>query len=100
MIIVLTALSKKPDAEKLSRLLVEKRLAACVSILAPEKSIYRWKGRIIEDEEFLLLIKTTKDKYARLETTIRMNHPYDLPEIVMLKVDGGSKRYLDWVARL
>lgn len=99
MIIAFTTVAKKPDAERLARLLVEKRLAACVNILKMEKSVYRWKGKILEAGEFLLLIKTTKERYCRLETTIKLNHPYSMPEVIKIKVDGGLKKYLNWVAR-
>lgn len=99
MILILTTVPKQSDAEKLAKLLVEKKLAACVNIIKIEKSIYLWKGKIVENKEFLLIIKSTAGKYVKLERTIRKNHPYKLPEIVRLRVDGGYKKYLDWVAR-
>ncbi|MBS3068241.1 divalent-cation tolerance protein CutA [Candidatus Micrarchaeota archaeon] len=99
MIIILTTVPKQSDGEKLAKLLVEKKLAACVNIIKIEKSIFRWKGNIVENKEFLLIIKSTAEKYNKLERTIKKNHPYKLPEIVRLKVDGGLRKYLDWVAR-
>ena len=89
---------QKQDAEKLAKLLVEKRLAACINILKIEKSVYRWKGKIAEEGEYLLLIKSAK-AYEKLEREIRTNHPYKLPEIIRLNVNGGYKKYLSWIAR-
>ena len=98
MIVILTTVSKKQDAENLAKLLVEKRLAACVNIIKIEKSIFQWKGKVTEAEEFLLLIKTAKP-YEKLERFIRKNHPYKLPEIISFPIAKGYKKYLDWVAR-
>ncbi len=99
MILILSTVPKLRDAESLAKLLVEKKLAACVNIIKIEKSIFKWKGKINSYPEYLLLIKSTAGKYTRLERAIKKNHPYALPEIIRLKVDGGLKKYLDWVAR-
>lgn len=96
-LIVMTNLPERASAEKLASLLLERRLAACVNLLAPCASVYRWRGEIQHDEEHPLLIKTTEDRYAELEAAIRANHPYELPEIVAVPVIQGLPAYLHWV---
>jgi len=98
VLVVLTTLEKQEDGERLAALLVERELAACVQILPPMVSIYRWQGAIERANEVLLLIKTTCAAYPRLETTIKENHPYQTPEIVALSVEAGSDEYLNWLA--
>ncbi len=78
--------------------MVEMRLAACVNILAPCRSVYRWQGNVQEDGEIPLIIKTTVELYPALETYLRQRHPYDLPEIVALDISQGMPEYLSWVA--
>ena len=97
MIIILTTVSKKPDAQNLAKKLVEKKLAACVNIIKIESSVYRWKGKVSSSGEYLLFIKTSR-RYAEVERFIRKNHPYELPEIIYFKIDGGLKEYLKWVS--
>jgi periplasmic divalent cation tolerance protein len=96
-LLVVTNLPDRESAEKLAGLLIERRLAACVNILAPCSSVYRWKGEIQHDEEHPLLIKTVEDRYAELEASIRANHPYELPEIIAVPVIRGLPAYLQWV---
>ena len=96
-LLVVTNLPDRESAEKLAGLLIERRLAACVNILAPCSSVYRWKGEIQHDEEHPLLIKTVEDRYAELETSIRANHPYELPEIIAVSLVRGLPAYLQWV---
>jgi periplasmic divalent cation tolerance protein len=98
ILLVLTNLPDRAAAERLADSLIEKRLAACVNILAPCRSVYRWKGAVQHDEEHPLLIKSTTEGYAALEATIRAGHPYDLPEIIAVPVDRGLPAYLEWVA--
>ena len=85
-------------AERLAEALVEERLAACVNILAPCTSVYRWNAAVETATEVPLLIKTTTVRYAALEAAIRARHPYELPEIVAVPVTQGLPGYLDWVA--
>ncbi len=99
MQIVLTTLPDADAAGKLARQLVEAGLAACVSVLAPCRSVYRWQDGIEQDEEVPLIIKTMPERYAALEAHIRAHHPYELPEIVALDVTRALPAYLDWVAR-
>jgi periplasmic divalent cation tolerance protein len=80
------------------RTLVEEHLAACVNVLPAMTSIYRWKGAVAQDPEEQVVIKTTTDRLARLETRLRELHPYELPEFLVLTADAGSEAYLRWVA--
>jgi len=96
-LLVITNLPDRASAEKLAALLIERRLAACVNILAPCSSVYRWQGAIQRDEEHPLLIKTARDRYADLEALIRANHPYELPEIVAVSIVHGLPAYLQWI---
>jgi len=97
-IIVLTNLPDKASATRLASLLVERRHAACVNILAECTSVYRWEGRVRTATEVPMLIKTSLSAYSRLEEEILANHPYELPEIVSVPLGAGLPAYLDWVA--
>jgi periplasmic divalent cation tolerance protein len=96
-LLVLTNLPDRAAAERIADLVIEKRFAACVNILAC-RSVYRWNGAVQRDEEHPLLIKTTADRYAELEAAIREAHPYELPEIIAVPIERGLTAYLDWVA--
>ena len=96
-LLVFTNLPDRASAERLADTLVEKHLAACVNILAPCRSAYRWKGAVQHDEEHPMLIKTTEARYAALEQAIRAGHPYELPEIIAVPIGRGLPAYLDWV---
>lgn len=97
-LLVLTNLPDRAAAERLAAELIEKQLAACVNILAPCRSVYRWKGAVQHEEEHPMLIKTTLERYAALEAALRSGHPYELPEIIALPIERGLAAYLDWVA--
>ena len=97
-LLVMTNLPDQASAETLAAALVENRLAACVAILQPCRSIYRWKGSVESSDEVPLLIKTTEARYAELENVIRTQHPYAIPEIVAFPVTAGLPAYLAWVA--
>jgi periplasmic divalent cation tolerance protein len=96
-LLVLTNLPDAESARNLADRLVEQHLAACVNILAPCRSIYRWQGQIATAEEVPLLIKTTSARYDALQAAIRAEHPYELPEIVAVPVTCGLPGYLAWV---
>ena len=96
-LLVLTNLPDRANADRLADSLVERRLAACVNILAPCRSVYRWKGAVQRDEEHPMLIKTTAERYSALEAAIRAMHPYELPEIVAVRIERGLPGYLAWV---
>ena len=97
VLLVRTNLPDAASAGRLAESLVGQRLAACVNVLAPCRSVYRWKGALQREEEVPLLIKTTASRYAALEAAIRAGHPYELPEIVAVPVEHGLAAYLDWV---
>lgn len=95
--IVLCTIDSIENAKKLAHNLVKDKLAACVNIVSGVTSVYEWKNEICEDNEYLLIIKTKSDLYEKLEAKIKELHPYEIPEIVSLKIDKGSKSYLDWI---
>jgi periplasmic divalent cation tolerance protein len=97
---VLTVWCTCPDmalAQRLARGLVDAGLAACVNILPEIRSIYRWQGQVHDEGEVLLIVKTTRLSYPKLESWLLDNHPYDVPEVLALPVQAGSADYLDWV---
>lgn len=94
---VQTTVADRDDAERIAELLVDGGLAACAQVLGPIHSRYRWHGRIETSEEWLLLIKTTRAAWPALESTMRVAHPYDEPELIALPVVAGSAGYLRWV---
>jgi len=96
-LLVLTNLPDREAAERLAGALVEQRVAACVNILAPCRSVYRWKGAVQREEEHPVLIKTTAERYPALEAAIRAAHPYELPEVVAVPIERGLPAYLAWV---
>lgn len=96
-LLVITNLPDAYSAHALAGALVEARLAACVNILAPCRSVYRWQGKTEHAEEVPVLIKTTAARYAALEAAIRARHPYELPEIIAVPVDRGLPEYLAWI---
>ncbi len=90
-----------PDSESASRLshsLVEQRLAACVSQIPGLASVYPWQGKIETASEVLLVIKTRADQWDRLQTFLKTHHPYELPEILAVPIEDGSKAYLSWIS--
>jgi len=98
-IVVLVTCAKEKEAVRLARALVADRLAACVNIHgAPVRSIYRWKGRVEEAREWLLVIKTTQRRFAALCATIARKHSNEVPEIIALPIVDGSAAYLRWIA--
>lgn len=97
-IVVLTTTETPQQAEQIAQLLLEAELAACVQILPPMTSIYRWQGKIERATETLLLIKTLQEKYPALEAALKTHHPYQTPEIIALPVADGSAAYLTWLA--
>lgn len=96
-LLVLSNLPDRPAAEILAVALVQRQAAACVNILSPCKSVYRWKGAVEETEEVPVFIKTTEDRYSLVEKIIRELHPYELPEIVALNLSEGLPAYLQWL---
>jgi periplasmic divalent cation tolerance protein len=97
VIVVLTNLPDSEAAFNLARELVQLRLAACVNVLAPVTSFYRWEGKDEQATEYPLLIKSTHERYIELEEAIRKRHPYSLPEIVAWPIAQGFAGFLRWV---
>lgn len=97
-LVVLVTCRSAEEARRIARELVEARLAACGNIVeTPVRSIYRWKGKIETAREYLLLVKTSRRRFAALEQTVKRLHSYDLPEIIALPVASGSPQYLKWI---
>jgi len=81
----------------IAKALVEEQLAACVNILSPMRSIYRWDGKVIDDREWLLLIKTRAERFAAVETRVKALHSYQVPEVIALPIMAGTEEYLRWL---
>ncbi len=95
--IILTTTGSKKEAEKIANALVERQLAACVNILGPTTSVYRWENKVEFAEEYLLLIKTTEDAFEPVRRAVRELHSYELPEFIELSVSRGEGKYLAWL---
>lgn len=95
--LVLTTASSQEEARRLAKTLVERRLAACVNIVPNINSIYRWKEKVEESQEFLLLMKTTESAIPKLRDAIQELHSYEVPECIVLLIEEGSTAYLDWI---
>ena len=96
-LLVISNLPDRASAEALARALIDRRAAACVNVLAPCLSVYRWKAAVETTEEHPVFAKTTRDRYELLERVIRELHPYELPEIIAVPLAGGLPAYLQWV---
>jgi periplasmic divalent cation tolerance protein len=96
-IVVFVTCGSEEEALKIANALVESRLAACVNLVAPIRSIYRWEERIWDEKEWLLIIKTQKDRFEDLEKKVKSLHSYSVPEIVSLPIGEGSSSYLNWI---
>jgi periplasmic divalent cation tolerance protein len=95
--IVLCTAGSEDEARKIARHLVEQRLAACVNIVPRVESIYRWQGKVESSGEWLLLIKTTVERFPSVLAAIRALHSYELPECVAIGIEDGSAGYLEWI---
>mgnify|MGYP001563563255 CR=1 FL=1 len=97
-IIILSTAASRKEAVKIANILLKKKLCACVNIIDGLDSIYRWKGKVERSKENLLIIKTTKGMFEKVEKEIVKNHSYDTPEIIAMPVVTGNKRYLGWIS--
>ena len=97
VVVVLLTAPDPETAQRIAQALVEERLAACVNVLPGVRSIYRWQGAVEQASEVLLIAKTQADRSDALAARVRALHPYELPEVVVLPVSGGSEAYLGWV---
>lgn len=96
-VVVLSTVATPEDAERIARELVERGLAACVSVVPGLVSLYRWKGKVEREEERLLLIKTRGERFPALREALVALHPYEVPEVLALPVAGGHPPYLAWL---
>jgi periplasmic divalent cation tolerance protein len=96
-VVAFSTVGTAEDAERISRALVERRLAACVNVVPGVVSVYRWKGNVLRDEERLLVIKTRAARLEALREALVALHPYDLPELVALPIEAGHEPYLAWL---
>ena len=94
---VITTLDNLDKAEEMAKELVKSGYASCVQISAKIRSIYKWKGKIEESDEYYLVVKTTEDLYNNVEELIKAHHNYELPEIIALKIERGYEPYLNWI---
>ena len=95
---VLTTVESPDEAERLGRSITGARLAACVQIVGPIRSLYWWQDKLDDAQEWLLLIKTTSERLNELEQHIKANHSYDTPEITATQIPWGSAEYLSWIS--
>jgi periplasmic divalent cation tolerance protein len=95
--VVLSTVSTKKEGERISRMIIREGLAACVNLIPGVKSIYSWKGRVCEEEEVLLVIKTVERRLYEIINKIKVLHSYEIPEILALRVQKGEKSYEDWL---
>ena len=97
--LVLVTVPSREDGERIAEALVGDALAACVNVIGPIRSIYRWQGAVCRDDEHLLLIKTTAAGYAALEARVLALHSYENPEVIALPVEQGAAAYLEWIGK-
>lgn len=95
--VILVTTGSEEQAVSIARALVGERLAACVNIVGPVRSIYRWRDGVEDDREYLLIIKTRALHYMKVETRVREMHTYEVPEVLALKADRGSPPYIQWL---
>jgi periplasmic divalent cation tolerance protein len=96
-LLVITNLPDQESAQRVAENLISRQLAACVNILAPCTSVYRWKGQVETAQEIPLLIKTLAIHYSKVEAAIRQQHPYELPEIIAVPLSAGLPEYFAWI---
>jgi periplasmic divalent cation tolerance protein len=97
VVIMVTAASRR-ECRKIARHLVDKKLAACVNITQPIESVYRWEGKIADEKEYLMLIKSTRELFPEIKLAISGLHSYHTPEIICLPIIEGSRDYLQWIS--
>ena len=96
-IVIFVTAGSEAEAEILATALVEEHLAACVNILSPIRSIYRWEGKVADDREWLLLIKTRAERFAAVEAKVKALHSYQVPEVIALPIVAGAEGYMRWL---
>jgi len=96
--LMLTTTSSREEADTIASELVSRRLAACVNILGPISSVYRWQGEVERSDEYLLFIKSTDAQTVPIQEAIRELHSFQVPELICITIDAGLESYLDWIA--
>jgi periplasmic divalent cation tolerance protein len=96
-VVCLVTIDDLRTATSIAHRLVETGLVACVNIIPEIRSIYRWKGEVCDDSERLLIMKTTEDRFDEVQAAVKELHPYEVPEIISLKIDQGLPEYLQWI---
>ncbi|TFG66132.1 MAG: divalent-cation tolerance protein CutA [Nitrospirales bacterium] len=96
-IVVLVTTGSEAEARRIARALVEQELVACVNVLPSVRSIFRWEGQVVEEQEFLLVAKTVSQAFERVATAVKSMHSYSLPEVIALPIQQGLPEYLRWV---
>jgi periplasmic divalent cation tolerance protein len=99
-IVVLVTCGSEEEATKIANSLVEERLAACVNMISPVRSIYRWEGKIWDEREWMLIIKTQRQRFEELEGKVKSFHSYSVPEIIALPIVEGASSYLNWLREM
>jgi periplasmic divalent cation tolerance protein len=99
-IAVLVTCGSEEEALKISHSLVDERLAACVNLISPVRSIYRWEGKILDEKEWILIIKTQRQRFEQLEKKVKSLHSYSVPEIIGLPIVEGASSYLKWLEEM
>ena len=99
VVVVLTTVPTGSKGEEIGRTLVEERLAACVNVLAPMTSIYRWRGAVERESEQQMIIKTTRGRVPAVQSRLAALHPYELPEFLVLAVADSSSAYFEWIGQ-
>jgi periplasmic divalent cation tolerance protein len=96
-VVVLVTAGKLTEGKKIAKHLVESKLAACVNIVQPIQSVYRWKGKLVNDKEVLMLVKTSRGLFSEVQAAVSKLHSYTTPEIICLPIIDGSPNYLNWL---
>jgi periplasmic divalent cation tolerance protein len=96
--LLISTASSRAEAQTIAQALVDARLAACVNIVGPIESVYRWKGAVEQSQEFLMLIKTTGDRFNAVRDRLRELHSYEVPELIQVPIENGLPEYLTWLA--
>ena len=97
---VFVTCGSEEEALKIARALVDEKLAACANLVSPIRSIYRWEGKVWDEKEWLLILKTQRGKYQKLEERVKALHSYSVPEIIALPITEGSSSYLRWIEEM
>lgn len=99
IIIVFVTVPGLREGSRISKAILTSRLAACVNVIPGVQSIYKWKGKIVQEKEAMLVLKTTRLRYRKLEQKIKELHPYEVPEVIAIPLICGSPQYVEWVTR-